>query len=180
VANDVGCTGTSQSVIVVRRTSPAKPIIVQTGSMLESSQADSYQWLLEDVEIDGATDRRYFPSQSGNYTVRVRNAEGCTAVSNPVIVTVSGVPGEEEIAGGLTLYPQPTSGEFTLELAIDGERMVRVVVHDGLGREVLRLEERSSGGVYRRVVDLSGFPAGAYYVEVESDGGRWNRQVVKR
>lgn len=179
VANAAGCTGTSQSVTVTRRPSPAKPTIERNGAVLESSVADAYQWLRNDEVISGATDRRYTPVESGDYRVRVTNLEGCSATSDPVPVMIAGVY-DETTAEELRLYPQPTAGAFTVELGMTTVREVLLVVRNGVGGEVLRELSGATGAPYRRSVDLAGQPAGVYYVEISSGSRRWSGQIVKR
>ncbi len=179
VANSVGCTGTSAPVTVVTKPAPPRPTVTQIDLVLESSQAEAYQWLKDDVEIPGATARRYTVSETGNYTVRITNTEGCTSVSSSVAVAVAGIR-PESVAGGVALYPQPTSGRFTLEFPAGGEGMVRIVVRDLSGREILRVDDRSSGGRYRREIDLGDASAGVYFVEIEHGERRLVRQVVKQ
>lgn len=179
VANSAGCTGSSAPVTVTRKTSPAKPTVVQTGKLLESSVADSYQWLMDDVEIPGATDRRYTVTENGNYRVRVTNLDGCSMLSDAVNVAVTSVA-RQETAGGLQMYPQPTSGIFTVEMGSITGHEVLIIVRDGLGREVLRMTDESSMQPYRRIVDLGAMPAGIYHVEMQSGARRWTGQIVKR
>ncbi len=179
VANNDGCTGTSAPVTVVTKPAPAKPTITLTGMVLESSPADAYQWLRDNVVIDGATSRRYTADVTGNYAVRIFNTEGCTSVSDERSVTVAGVSGEMA-RGVVRVYPQPTSGEFTVELPVVGQRMVQLIVRNMVGEEVLRYNDESSGEHYRRVVDLRGAAPGMYFIEIESGTRRWTQEILKR
>lgn len=180
VANAAGCTGTSAPVQVINKPVPVKPVIVLVERMLESTEATTYEWLLDDTVIPGATSRLFHVDKMGVYKVRVTNAEGCGAESDPMTVAISGVEQADAADGGLRIYPQPTAGAFTVELGSGVSGEVRVVVRDGVGREVLRTTERSQGGAFGYSADLSGLPAGVYYVEVESGARRWTGQVLKR
>lgn len=64
---------------------PATPTITQFGSLLSTyAIAPSYQWLLNNVPVPGATLSSYTPVQSGMYSVMVTSSSGCTATSPPV------------------------------------------------------------------------------------------------
>lgn len=179
VANAAGCKGKATAVKVAHKPVPAKPVIELMGRMLQSTEAISYQWIRNDTVLDGATGRQYHVEVMGIYKIRVKNAEGCSAESDPMTVAISGVEREAD-AGGLHIYPQPTLGAFTVELGSGAAGEVRLVVRDGVGREVLRTTGRGQGGAFGYNVDLSGLPAGMYYVEVESGTRRWTGQVLKR
>ncbi|MEY8761271.1 T9SS type B sorting domain-containing protein [Chryseobacterium tongliaoense] len=44
---------------------------------------DNYQWMLNGVDIPGATSNTYTPTQAGNYTLRLQNGS-CTAIVTPI------------------------------------------------------------------------------------------------
>jgi uncharacterized protein YjdB len=60
----------------------------------------TYQWQLGGAPITGATAATYNAAISGNYTVRVTNAQGCWAVSAPVSITVNPTPSNVVTASG--------------------------------------------------------------------------------
>ena len=87
---------------------PATPVITASGSLtfckgdsikLASSSATSYLW------STGETTSNIYVSNSGNYTVKVKNASGCESAASAVkIVTVSAMPATPVItaSGSLT------------------------------------------------------------------------------
>jgi len=176
---EAGCSGTSAFTKVVVSPLPEKPTVMINGLLLESSAADSYQWLLEDQVIDSATGRIYAAMQPGTYRVRVTNATGCSSESDPVTVSVSEVE-RERPAGDLLLYPQPTAGIFIVDLPAGCTGDALLVIRNGLGEEVMREAAPSGGGTYHRTVDLSGSPAGLYHIELVCGERRWNGRIVKR
>lgn len=174
-----GCLGFSDSVVVQVNPLPQKPTVTQTGGALQSSPADSYQWLYEGAEIAGATGPTHTPARNGRYAVMIRNASGCTATSDAVVVNTTSVK-QEEMRREIAVYPQPTLGEFTLEVNLRQGSQVRLSIRDISGREVFNTLERSAAASYRRTVDLRGEAPGVYFIQVQSDGRRWTREVVKR
>lgn len=59
---------------------------------LNANLGDSYQWKLNGVVIAGATAQQYIATQSGDYTVVVTNALGCSGESLPTVVVVNNNP----------------------------------------------------------------------------------------
>ena len=60
--------------------------------VLTSSAATGNQWFKDGAIITGATNTTYTASQSGNYTVRTTNANGCESTSVNTTVTVNAIP----------------------------------------------------------------------------------------
>jgi Secretion system C-terminal sorting domain len=73
----------------------------------------------------------------------------------------------------LAVYPNPTSGRFTV--ALGGLTKAELRVLDLLGREVL---QQSADGPLTEL-DLTGQPAGTYFVRVQADGFGQTLKVVR-
>ena len=94
VTNAAGCSTTSSAVAVIVNALPAVTIasngpttFCQGGSVtLTSSTGTSYAW------SNGATTASITVNTSGNYSVTVTNANGCSATSASVPVTVNTLP----------------------------------------------------------------------------------------
>jgi hypothetical protein len=176
VTNTAGCEGTSFA-IPVRIIAPEKPTITREAGVLRSSQAVAYRWSLNGTEIAGATGDTFQPTQEGSYTVTITDTTGCTAVSDPFFFSTLGV--DREIDGkGLSIYPRPNRGRFTVELGLPHPGDVTTRVIDAAGRTVRQWSERGAE-LYRREVDIRDLPAGVYFVRVESEGSAWSGKVVK-
>jgi hypothetical protein len=97
----------------------------------------------------------------GNVTCDVHNACAATAV-------------EEEFLAGLTVAPNPTSGEVRVELK-NGFAAQRIQAFDALGRP---LAEWGTGEI-RGTLDLSSWGSGVRYVTVTTtDGWSTTRRIV--
>ena len=91
-----GCnTSSSQTIINLlplptAQVSPSGPILICNAvpALLQvASGAASYQWYNAGVSITGATLNTFLAAQTGDYSVEITNALGCTATSNTVIVS---------------------------------------------------------------------------------------------
>jgi gliding motility-associated-like protein len=69
---------------------PAGPILICNAvpALLQAtSGAATYQWYNAGISISGANSSSYLASQTGDYTVLITSAQGCTATSNIVLVS---------------------------------------------------------------------------------------------
>jgi uncharacterized repeat protein (TIGR01451 family) len=106
VTNTNGCTATSTPTVVTVNVATV-PTITAAGSttlacggsvVLTASSGTSYLW------SNGATTQAISATASGNYTVTVTDANGCSATSAPTTVTVSGAITPTITASGPTTF----------------------------------------------------------------------------
>lgn len=87
VSNAEGCEALSAPVTVVVYPLPPPPVITRPGLLLESTPAASWQWYVEEgavlTEIPGATGQTYAGLPDVWYRVRIVDANGCSALSEP-------------------------------------------------------------------------------------------------
>lgn len=96
VTDRAGNVSTCTAVVTV---APAAVIIAGQSTVcqgqtvtMSANPGDSYQWQKDGIDIDGATSQTYVATVTGNYSVTVTNAGGCSGTSSPVTVTVSPAP----------------------------------------------------------------------------------------
>lgn len=87
--------------------------------------------------------------------------------------------GGTEIASteGLDVYPNPSSGLFTLSVN-DMNGIVSYSVYDALGKEVAN-DAFVSNGITRNSIDLSEMADGIYTIQVNSSKGVFSEKLVK-
>jgi len=84
---------------------------------------------------------------------------------------------ESSLLSSMNLYPNPTSGQFSLQLDMPVAGNFNVRVYDMLGRTLETISEQNSlGGVYN--LDLSANPNGMYFVELITNQGTATRKVL--
>lgn len=141
---------------------PAIPTITTAGNLLTSSAATSYQWYFNGQQIAGATSQSYTATQSGTYSVRVTDANGCI-YSYSALLDFTPATGiiEQQAAYNVTVYPNPSTGivhlagEFT-----QGRYEVRVM--DMTGAVVMAAENED-------VLDLSMLSKGVYFISIAAE-----------
>jgi hypothetical protein len=111
VTNAAGCSATSNSMFVNVLQSPTSTITAygpttfcQGGSVtLATTGAASYAW------SNSATSQSIVPTTSGTYSVVVTGANGCTATSNAINVTVNPIPTAVITPSGATTFCEGSS-----------------------------------------------------------------------
>ncbi len=164
VKNDVCDADTSNEVILIVNTLPAKPVISVTGSQLVSSYADGNQWYDHNGAIYGAVNQIFVPQQNGLYYVSVTDTNHCTSVpSDPVSVNI----GLEEIhRRHFTIFPNPSSGVVVIRFGdkVKGSCSVKITSLNGSlmsDPQIISIEGEED---YR--LDFSFLPDGFYLIEI--------------
>jgi PKD repeat protein len=109
-----GCPGFDVSEISVLSTPDAE--ISVDGNILTASDADSYQWYLDDAEIPDATSKIHIAEESGDYFVIVFNANGCSDATEPVTIDIITGLDDLENTANISVYPNPNTGKFILRV----------------------------------------------------------------
>lgn len=165
-----GCSATSAATTVTVNTIPATPVVTASGLVLTSNSASGNQWLLNGNPIPGATNATYTSLANGTYTVIV-TANGCASTaSNAIVITNTGVKESELLA--VKVYPNPSTGEFQLELPAG--QVYELTVTDLTGRVILtrQLTHASS------ILDLKGTAQGIYLLHLQSNGHTATRKLI--
>ncbi|MBS1626104.1 MAG: T9SS type A sorting domain-containing protein [Bacteroidetes bacterium] len=154
------CTATAGPVTVAFRPVPTATI-TRSGFTLTAGAASTYQWYQDGNLIAGANAQTYDVTINGNYTVEVTNAGGCSATSAAVAVVNVGV---HDITGteALGVYPNPTSGTFTL--VTSGRTGDSYEIYDILGRPV----QHGTISTDRQHIDLGAQQSGIYTITVSN------------
>lgn len=120
----------------------------------------TYQWLLHNTAIAGATTATYTVSQNGDYTVAVTNAHGCADTSDIYIVDNVGIEDVHRLAGQVSMYPNPAHDQVFIQAPI----AVDVILSGIDGRVMRRITDARSFSV----ADLA---AGVYLLRITDKDG---------
>jgi hypothetical protein len=74
----------------------------------------------------------------------------------------------------LKVYPNPTSGTFTIEIGGESDLDNAAQIRDLTGRVVL-----NGNNVQERTFDISDLPAGIYWLEISIESKKMYQQIVK-
>ena len=78
----------------------------------------------------------------------------------------------------LTLFPNPNSGSFTLQLSQAKRGFAQVEVLNMLGQTVYTKKVAAAGGSFSEQVNLAKLPAGLYVVKVQQAGKSFTQRFV--
>jgi len=180
-SNATGCQGTAIAVIgvntlpnvIASSTAPNELCVGETAT-LTGNGALTYQWINNSVII--LTQQAYVnPMASTVYTLIGTDIHNCSA-STQVTVNVSQCTGLNEMTSrlnGVKLYPNPSNGNFTVELSNGLTK--QVIVSDLTGRVVLK------GNSFEDKVNMNidGLAAGVYSVKIVSGNASEIIKLVK-
>ena len=146
---------------------PIVPNVLVEGDTLSADSGSSFQWMLNGEPIEGANDPDHIALESGAYSVRVVDSNGCTAVSEPVEITITSVG--ETYAGQLELFPVPVRSVLHLRTGSEAA-IVYWRLLDLQGRVLV--ERASTELAPNLTISLAGYPAGIYLIECHLQDGR--------
>ncbi len=134
----------------------------------------SYLW------SDSSTTQTITVSDSGVYSVMVTLPDGCTATDAVTVHTdaCTGTPHVPD-AGDVRVRPNPCGNYFFIDLPATMEGRREIYVCNILGQRVFE-KTLATGTTGRLQVDMSGQPAGIYFVRISSAQGSKVLKVVKR
>lgn len=172
-----GCTVTSQTINVWRKTEFPAGEIYQRKDTIFAPEGSKFQWLYKGQEIKNATKSYYVvPDTSlGEYKVRYSDADGCT-VTSAVYDFISGI--SDAIAGqnGIIVSPNPALDRLKVNLGVEAGSGATLRIYNAIG--VKYLEQAGNGGSFE--FDVTKLAPGAYFVETQVNGKRFINPFVKR
>ena len=155
---------------------PGTNIIVKVGFLA----TNTYQWYKNGVEYtgDGATSWRIFPSETGEYRCSITSIDGCNRVTD--IANVTNVCREAEMEmSGFEVYPNPTSGEFNINMNLSASvNTADIVIVNMIGDVVYSNNTSIANGILNASVNLQNATAGLYLVKIIAGGNEYNKQIV--
>jgi hypothetical protein len=148
-----------------------------SGSVITSNQTGAtYQWIdcVNDNEIIlGETNASYNATSNGDYAVIV-TIGSCLDTSACVNLNTVSV-NENYFSKESSIYPNPTSGLFTLHLT-SVESNARVEVYTVAGRQI----KSNSISMQKMEIDLSDYGKGIYFVQIQNGINTITKKVIKQ
>lgn len=184
-ANLNGCKVQSDVFNVYYPGAPAKPSIFIHGPKVwylacSNDKARDYKWYYNGDLIAGADKYIYVPNQKlGNYYVTISNEAGCYTSSDVVKIPVDALGVDEtDPFAGLTIYPNPNSGQFTLKTQnkIFGE--ITISVLDQRGNEIFRSKFEKTSEQFSSQINLKTQSKGIYIVNLSINGLTSERKII--
>lgn len=155
---------------------PPKPVITFNPWTLSSNAVSGNQWYeLNTGAISGATNQYYTTFLTGWY-YDIVTLNGCSSEpSDTLYIFVEGL-GKEVATNNLSIFPNPTTGMFTVSYDIPDNQNVFVEVINGFGQSVYAEMADEKSGHISKSIDLTGFSKGMYLVKIISG----NKSVIAK
>ncbi|MBI5540731.1 MAG: T9SS type A sorting domain-containing protein [Bacteroidia bacterium] len=166
VCNNYGICDTSETIIYLNYVGPNNPIVTFINDTLFSSASSNNQWLLNGVNILGATDSFYVPTQTGNYSVNVNDGI-CTSESMPYFHEYELINYNKLPNNIVNVYPNPTKDK----LFIDNFNGCKLQILDVMGKEIINLN--NSG-----CIDVSSYSSGIYFIKIIDKQSEFHSKFV--
>jgi hypothetical protein len=145
VTNAAGCSKSSNSIDVTVNPLPTS-VITYVGTtnicagdsvqlIANSGAGFTYQWKKYSNNIAGAVASNYYAKTTGKYKCTVTNSNGCSRASNSITVNVVCREGLISNADSeIKVFPNPSTGIFTVSLPENVDRQSECYVTDMIGR----------------------------------------------
>ncbi|QQR96163.1 MAG: T9SS type A sorting domain-containing protein [Bacteroidota bacterium] len=150
---------------------PVVPTItLSNDSLLATTTVGTYQWFYNGNAITGATNDFYVPSQNGNYSLMVTDANGCSSMSAVYNMTTVGL--QTIFKQAHNVFPNPFNDYLTIELpqtenaiilTVEGKQLWSGTLHQG-----------------KNVLNMQQFVSGMYILQLNNENGITNYKLVKR
>lgn len=170
IATGTGCrtqdTVYSAQIAIVRLPTPSAPVISLIGTLLVANTTASVQWYGPNNNlIPGATSPTYAPNQPGHYYCVATNGGCSSGPSNVLNITLLNV--NTYNMSELSIFPNPTNGLLTLDWGSKSVNM-KVDVYNSVGQGLMHEDVNNAN---RKVLDLSNFASGTYFVVLRDANG---------
>jgi hypothetical protein len=172
ITDSNGCIATSS--VTINEPAPLIVNISQNGNILDAGPGfASYQWLDDNLNpISGVTSQQFQPPTTGEYSVMVTDANGCSATSFPIMFIADGI---SEITTLLQIYPNPTKD--ILNVHYQGFNINSMLILDMSGNIVLHKNDIKSNESNLQL-SLNQLPKGMYVLQLIGEEKIINHSVI--
>jgi hypothetical protein len=180
VTSPAGCNATSATTTINKFAKPAATItplgdlnICTTGQVTlqaNSGAGYKYKWNKNGVKIPGATTQDFIATTIGNYTVKVTDAIGCSRTSAAAVVYSSCKLGDANSGLQLSVFPNPSKGNFMLAISSDQQNQTAdITLMDLAGKIIVEKNFPLAYSITTVAFDLREVIAeGNYFLQVKT------------
>jgi hypothetical protein len=163
-----GCEDTATTAVYVY---PGVQVSInQDGNILTASQGIAYQWYLNGLPIDGATNMGYEMLEDGVYSVEVTDVHGCSGEAS-IDALMTGLS-EVQVQFPISVFPNPTS-DFVQVICLNPNDL-DVFLYDPQGKLVQSAVLRDDV----LTIDVKRLPQGAYFMSFWNAEGCIARRTI--
>ena len=142
-----------------------------------STGFDQYYWISENALIDTNQQIVLSPSQDAWYLLKAIDVYGCSVQEDIWIYVDTCATGiDSEILSNISIYPNPSSGMFTIEFKRVTEKNSNISIVNSIGNIVF--SEELIIGESSKNIDLSEFSKGIYLIELQTELGFYKKKII--
>ncbi len=166
-----GCIANSSLIPVIVNSVPAMNVSMLTNDTITAFPiGQNYQWIncANDLPITGANDANYGVEVNGDYAVIVTNSDGCVDTSYCVAVNLPLLDPD----AGLIIYPNPTTGNFSVSINTDQfVDVIEISFLNSVGNIISTQTAQAASGV--QIINFANnqLQAGLYLIVVSDQNG---------
>ena len=140
-----------------------------------SQYGDNFEWLFGDGTSSTESSPIHTYDEAGSYSVVfiVENDCGTAVITEEIIITNTTIQLNPD---NILLYPNPSNGQFTIDLSETKLDVDGLKIYNTLGQVVQNFNIDSNNPVQ---IDLSKKASGIYYVELQSNEGLIIKRIIK-
>ena len=163
----------SQDVLVNMLTTPLITITA-VNDLLSAISGTSYQWYFNGNPIPGETNQTMIASQTGDYSVEVTFANGCTGISDVYFFSMVSI--ENLTFENVNVFPNPTNDLINIQLTQELNELTYIEIRDQAGRLVKEVEFNNGNLL---TINVSELENGIYHVLIQNASVSGNIRFVK-
>jgi hypothetical protein len=143
------------------------------------STGRNFHWIFGDGTTGTGLNPAHAYSANGTYqvTLIVEGACGNDTLTRTIVIQGISVDLPEWVSD-LRVFPNPSKGEFNIEMQLPTGQHWTVRVLTPTGREVYRKVEKSASGRHTLRLNLTGLSKGVYLLQFDSEAGLINRRLI--
>jgi hypothetical protein len=142
----------------------------------------TFTWKKDGVTV--GTGASFTATEPGTYTMTCEDFNGCTAngtwsgASEYKYEWTVGIT-STTFRNGLTVFPNPTSGELNIAFGNTGDGLYAVSLKNVLGQELIQRDVEVSG-THTEQLNLKGYNSGVYFLNIENGTSKATYRIVVR
>ncbi len=179
VSFSLGCTDSS-SITVQINPKPDTPTITREEDSLKSSFVNGNQWYFgfdEQTPITNATSQYYTPFETGYYSVKFTDENGC--ISNLSELFYFELSSVDDIISNsnIAVYPNPAKNKINILANLDYNK-AQISIFNILGETIFSTNEVDllKGNVFS--IELNNCPTGTYFIQIKQKDIIYNNKIV--
>lgn len=180
------CGSGSESVVIAELTAPTAAFTwvnsFATGIFTNTTGASgtpTYAWDFGDANTSTDSDPTHIYGAIGTYYVTLTVTNECGSDTFGDSITLSSVGLNDMFAtGDVSVFPNPSTGEFTISMDVLTSTDVEIRIENVLGAIVYESTPGVIEGVHTEEVNLGGSPAGMYFIRILAGEGQLVKKII--